>query len=232
MALVNGNGFVGTYPSVAALEAAWPAAKNIACSANVGTGVPYARYWSDGIDWGSIAYGWKDLTAPLSAAGVPNVNAPTPTNFGPVVTPRREEYAFAVNNYIFCQAFHVNHDVMPGGLGYVHVHWSTDGTSTRTVKWEFTILRALGHDQANWTALDPIFVEQAASGTAWRHMIAECSDNDAIVLTEPDEIILVTLRRVTNGGLENGDTVFGVTVDFHYQADRSATPNKSPNFYA
>ena len=226
-----GNGFVGTFPTVAALTLARPPEDFAGCSANVGADIPYSRYWCDGIDWGAISNGWKDLTAPLSSAGVPANSAPDATLFGPTTTPRREEYAFAVGDYIFCQAFHVNHDVMPGGLGYIHVHWSTNGTSTNTVKWECTVLRALGHNQANWVALDPIFVEQAAAGTAWRHMIAECADADAIVLTEPDEIILVTLRRVTNGGAENADTVYGITVDFHYQADRSATPNKSPNFY-
>ena len=176
--------------------------------------------------------GWKDLTAPLTSAGVPAANAPTMTAFGPVHTPRREECAFALNDYCFCQAFHVNHDIKPGGLAYVHVHWSTDGTSTATVKWEFTIMRALGHNQANFPAPVVVTVEQAAAGTAWRHMIAECSLGDALTLVEPDELILVTLRRITNGGTNNTDDVFGLTVDFHYQSDRDMTPNKAPNFYA
>lgn len=176
--------------------------------------------------------GWKDLTAPLTSAGVPAASAPTMTVFGPVHTPRREEFAFAIGDYLFCQSFHVNHDIKPGGLAYVHAHWTTNGTSTATVKWEFNIQRALGHNQANFPAPTVVTKEQAAAGTAWRHMIAECDIGDALTLTEPDELILVTLRRVTNGGTNNTDTVFGLTVDFHYESDRDATPQKAPDFYA
>ena len=173
--------------------------------------------------------GWKDLVAPLTAAGVSVANTPAMTAFGP--SGLREEYAFDVGDYVFCQAFHVNHDIKPGGLAYVHVHWSTNGTSTASVKWELQISRALGHQQANFGAPTSVYVTQAGAGSAWRHMVAEVSVGDALTLTEPDELILVTLRRVTNGGTDNTDTVFGLTVDFHYEADRDSTPNKAPNFY-
>ena len=176
--------------------------------------------------------GWSDMLAPLTASGVPSANAPTMTPFGPTSTPQREEYAFATGNYLFCQAFHVNHDIKPNGQAFVHVHWSTSGTSTAAVKWELTITRALGHNQANFGTPVVKTVTQAAHGTAWRHMVAEVAVGDALTLTEPDELILVTLRRVTNGGTDNSDTVFGLTVDFHYERDRDATPNKAPNFYA
>jgi hypothetical protein len=178
-----------------------------------------------------VADGWRDLVAPLSAAGVPTANAPTMTAFGSAHTPQREEFAFAVGDYVFCQPFHVNHDVKPGGAALVHVHWSTNGTSTATVKWELTIMRALGHDQANFGAPVVRTVTQAAAGTAWRHMVAEVPLNEALTLAEPDELILVTVKRVTNGGTDNADAVFGLTVDFHYEADRASTPNRAPNFY-
>lgn len=174
--------------------------------------------------------GWKDLISPISAAGVPLLNAPTMTAFGP--SGLREEYAFDIDDFVFCQPFHVNHDVKPNGLAYLHVHWSTNGTSTATVKWELQVSRALGHNQANFGAPTSIYVEQAAAGTAWRHMVAEVSVGDALTLTEPDELILVTARRVTNGGTNNTDTVYALNVDFHYEADRDTTPNKAPDFYA
>jgi hypothetical protein len=53
-----------------------------------------------------------------------------------------------------------------------------------------------------------------------------------LIITEPDELILVTLKRVTNGGTNNTDTVFGLMVDLHYESDRHVTRNKSPNFYS
>ena len=178
------------------------------------------------------ATGWRDMLAPLIAAGIPVTNAPSSVDFGPEHTPQREALSFAVGDYCFVQGFHVNHDMKPGGAAYIHVHWSTDGTDTNTVKWEFTVMRALGHNQENFGVPTAITVEQAAAGTAWRHMVAEVDAADALTLIEPDELILVTLRRVTNGATDNGDTVFGLFCDLHYETDREATINKAPDFYA
>lgn len=176
------------------------------------------------------AEGWADLVSTLSPIGVPELNTPQFQPFGP--SGLRQEMAFNVGDYAFSNPFHVNHDVKPGGKAYMHVHWSTNGTSTLPVRWEFQISRALGHNQAYFSAETSIFVEQSSNGGAWRHMIAEVSDLDALTLTEPDEIILVTLRRVSNGEVDNPDSVFGLLVDFHYESDRRTTPHKSPGFYS
>lgn len=175
--------------------------------------------------------GWRDLVSAIAAAPG-GAAAPTLTNFQGAGTLQRQEYAFAINDYVWLAPYHINHDVKPGGSAYLHVHWTTSGTSTATVKWEFHIQRALGHNQANFGVPTMKSVTQAAAGTAYRHMVAEVSISDILTLTEPDELILVTLRRVTNGGAENNDTVFGLMVDMHYEADRDSTPNKAPNFYA
>lgn len=176
------------------------------------------------------AEGWSDLISPLSLIGVPTEFAPEYLPFGP--SGLRREMAFAVGDYAFSAPLHINHDVKPGGRAVCHVHWSTGGASTQPVRWEMQISRALGHGQAYFTAETSYFVEQPAFGGAWRHMVTEMDLADALILTEPDEILLVTLRRVTNGGVENPDAVFGLLVDFHYESDRRNTPNKSPNFYA
>jgi len=60
---------------------------------------------------------------------------------------------------------------------------------------------------------------------------AEIDVGNALTLTEPDELILVTLKRIANGGTDNTDQVFAVCVDIHYQSDRHSTKNRSPNFY-
>jgi hypothetical protein len=177
------------------------------------------------------AEGWSDMLAPLLNAGIPNQNAPTLAVFGPSPS-QYQAYTFAANDYVFVQPFHVNHDIKPNGQAYIHVHWSTNGVSTNTVKWEFAVMRALGHDQANFGAVTTLTVEQAASGTAWRHMVAEVDATQTLTLTEPDEVILVVLKRVTNGATDNADSVYGLMVDFHYQTDRRSTPNRSPDFYA
>lgn len=172
--------------------------------------------------------GWKDLTSSLHVMGIPSENLPAITPFGS--SGLRREFAFDIGDYIYAQPFHINHDVKIGGKCYAHIHWSTSGSDTNTVKWEFQISRALGYDQEYFSAETSYFVEQAPNG-AWRHLVAEVSDADALTLTEPDELLLVTVRRVTNGGVDNIDNVFGLTVDLHYEADRDATPQKSPNFY-
>lgn len=173
--------------------------------------------------------GWEDSTAGISVAGIPGSFPPTAELFGG--SSLRKEYSFAVGDYVFLEAFHTKHDVKPGGHWYVHVHWTTNGTNVQPVKWEFQIQRALGHNQANFAAPVSYFVTQTPHGTAWRHMVAEVADGDRLTVLEPDELILVTLRRVTNGATENTDQVFALTVDFHYQTDRDSTPNKAPNFY-
>ena len=176
------------------------------------------------------APGWKDLTSPMSFMGVPPANQPVHEPFGP--SGLRREMVFDVGDYVFSQPFHVGHDIKVGGMILPHVHWSTDGTSTLPVRWEFQISRALGHQQAYFSAETSIFVSQAAHGGAWRHMIAEVAEADTLYLIEPDELILVTLRRVANGGTENPDKIFGLLVDLHYESDRDSTPNRAPDFWA
>ena len=182
-------------------------------------------------DLGIGQTGWKDLVSLVSNSPLGAV-APTLTNFGVAHTPQRQEYAFAVNDYVYMGPYHINHDIKVGGLAYIHMHWSTSGTSTAVVKWEFSIYRAKGHNQEAFGSPVVKTVQQAASGTAWKHMITEVGDADALTLTEPDELILITLRRVTNGGVDNADNVFGLMLDLHYQSNRDSSPNKVPPFYS
>lgn len=174
--------------------------------------------------------GWKDMLAPLTNAGVPNNAAPTLTNFV-IGSMTRREFAFSLNDLLYVQPFHVNHDAKPGGLAFLHIHWTTNGVQTHPVKWEFSVARALGHNQESFAELPVRFVEQAAHGTAYRHMVAEVDVADALIMIEPDELILVTVKRVTNGATNNTNTVFGLMVDIHYESDREVTINKAPNFF-
>lgn len=178
----------------------------------------------------TVHYGWRDIISSVSTARVPPASAPVADNFGP--SGLRMEYRFAVNDYIFVGPFHINHDVKPSSPAYLHVHWSTNGTNTNTVKWQLDVMRAKGHDQEVFGAPVSYTVTGTPAGVAWKHMISEVSDGDALTVTEPDELILVTLKRVTNGGTDNTDQVFGLHVDIHYQTDREFTGFKAPDFYA
>ena len=175
--------------------------------------------------------GWKDLVCSISAAPGGAV-APILTNFQSAGTLQRQEYAFAVGDYVWLSPFHINHDIKADGTSkaFLHVHWTTNGTSTASVKWEFHVQRAL---RATGVFGAPVVyaVEEAASGVAYKHMVTELQEGEHMVLTSPDELILVSLRRVTNGGTDNVNTVFGLMVDIHYEADRFSTPNKAAPFW-
>lgn len=45
------NGFVGTFPTLAAVTAAFPPSEYAGCSSNIGTSSLYEKAWSDGVEW-------------------------------------------------------------------------------------------------------------------------------------------------------------------------------------
>jgi hypothetical protein len=174
--------------------------------------------------------GWKDLISPVAGGGLGGA-APTIANFGTATTGEiYRAYSFGIGDYVYMQPFHINHDILPGAEAYLHVHWSTNGTDTGLVRWELTVRRALGHNQGSFdTTEQVIYVEQAANATAWQHMVTET--DTPLILVEPDELILVTLKRVAPTSGSNAATVFGLQVDLHYQSEIEVTPRKAPNFY-
>lgn len=130
--------------------------------------------------------------------------------------------------------FHVDHDYKLGSPIYPHVHWSINTASLGTVRWGFEYQIAKGHQQMAFTDSVIVYVEQESLGIPYMHYVAEVSDQDVIpgTLIEPDTIISIRLfRDGANVNDTMNDDVFGITIDLHYQADRSTTKNKSPNFY-
>ena len=171
--------------------------------------------------------GWKDNLSSVSAAGVPSAAAPTMTAFG--VSGNREEMKFAINDYVFMLPFHANHDIKPGGKAYLHVHWSTDGADINPVHWEMEIMRATRGGIFSAPTTKTIIA--TPRGAAWYQMVDELGDADVFYMTEPDELVLITLKRVTNGATDNTDAVYGLMCDAHYESDRDATPQRDQNFY-
>ena len=178
---------------------------------------------------GTGASGWNDITAEVIVRGAQSA-APTWDEMG---STGMWGYNFGIDKSAFAN-FHIRHDYMPGGDIFIHVHWTTSGTDTNTVKWEFEYTAAKGHNQStngNFFPTTSTTVEQAASGTAWRHMVTEMSTSIPLTNIEVDSIIMLKLTRVSNGGTDNSDDIFGITVDLHYQTDRISTINRAPNFY-
>jgi hypothetical protein len=102
------------------------------------------------------------------------------------------------------------------------------------VKWQFEYCYAKGFDQGNFDIAGgrAATVEQAADGTAWRHMVSEIEVPVSDDNFEVDGLILVHITRITNGGTNNTDNVFVLTADCHYQTLGFSTKNRIPDFYA
>lgn len=173
-----------------------------------------------------IVGGWRDAKTSLDAAANSGANVPPLEAFGP--SGDHIARNFDVNDVLYT-AVHIEHDIKLPSTMYPHVHWSTNGTNTQPVVWEIKLTSALGHDQDNFGASQTFTVTQTPSGTAWRHMIAE--DDTGLPAIETDSIILVRIKRLTNGGTDNTDKVFGLFFDLHYEAARYGSLNRAPNFY-
>ena len=172
-------------------------------------------------------FGWRDITGEVLTRGVGATDpAWTQIASGPF-----SAYAFAVNDVCW-MAYHVPHDIAPNTDIHLHTHWFSDGTETASVKWEYTYTYAKGFNQSAFdTTGTEITAEEAASGTAYQHMVTETAAISITGLSEPDGIIYVRIRRVTNGGTDNTDTIFMLTSDVHYQSTDQSTFGKAPNFY-
>lgn len=174
--------------------------------------------------------GWRDNIIELKV-DASSTNAPT-------LNPMRGgilAWTFPPNETTEAHAaWHIDHDYAMGTPLYFHVHWATASTDIGTVRWGFEYTIAKGHQQQAFPATSTVYVEQASTGTAYMHMIAELSEANAISGTgiEPDTVIMVRLFR---DGAHVNDTleaeVFGLFLDLHYQADHTTTPNKSPPFW-
>lgn len=177
--------------------------------------------------------GWKDLICGIETRSGPQ--APTlKSAIGGIYL-----FAFAPDamNEVFATA-HVGHDYKVDTMVYPHIHWTTNTTSTGTVRWGYEYTWARRHDstgQTHFPTTDTLYVEQYVDGTPFGQYVAELGVGNAIPGTgiEPDVIVLLRVfRDATHVNDTFPDDAFGFTVDLHYQADRAATINKDPNFYA
>ena len=172
--------------------------------------------------------GWKDLTSELVSRG--GSSAPALALFrGNIYA-----YRFASNSVDqLYSTFHIPHDYAPGTALYIHIHWSDASASpTGVVRWGFEYTFAKGHGQEAFPVTNTVYVEQASTGS-YKHMVAEISAGILSTAAEVDGLMLV---RIFRDAAHANDTcpasVFAFACDIHYQTDRVATLNRSPNFYA
>lgn len=173
--------------------------------------------------------GWDDITTSMNSVKLGGISDPTFVAFQPGASGSLKAYKFAKGNEVFF-VFHVPHTIKPSSLAYLHVHWTTNGVNTGVVGWDIEYTFIKGHDQSEFPAPATIVVSEAASGTAWRHMLTE--DATGITLPEPDTLVVVRMER-NNTALDTcSDNVFGLEVDLHYQVNRVTTKNRAPDFYS
>lgn len=174
--------------------------------------------------------GWDDILAPLSSGKSTSPSDPDWLQL------RDGIYANSFKPNLLNEAwvyFHISHSYAAGTVMYPHVHWTTIGTDTGVVRWGIEYTVAKGYNQQAFPATTTVYVEQAASGVPYQHMITEVSLLNAIPSTnlEIDGLILV---RVFRDALHANDTctdnAFGLFVDIHYQKAQFATKNKNYPF--
>lgn len=100
--------------------------------------------------WQGQNGGWRDIISEVNARASGS-NSPTFTRLG---TSPFYAYKFAVDTECWMN-FHLNHDYAPGTAVFPHVHYTTDGTATIPIRWEFAIAVAKGHGQEAFNVPTP-----------------------------------------------------------------------------
>lgn len=150
-------------------------------------------------------------------------------------------YKFPASTMAECFAnFHINHDYIAGQMVYPHVHWSTNTTSTGTVRWgvEYTLARR-GDDTGlvNFGATQTLYIESTITDGAaaqYKHMVNESAEGYGIDGTDLKVDCLILTRFFRDAAHVNDtypDPVYLLTVDIHYPCDVFATPLRTPPFY-
>lgn len=174
---------------------------------------------------------WKDNIVPFHASRLAGIDEPDLETF------QGDINAFAFDASVVEEvllSFHIDHDYAPGTKVYPHIHWSPSDTGTGTVRWgiEYTFA---ARDTGAFGSTTTVYLEQAGSGTAFKHQVVEFGDSDAFVITAPG-VDSVVMMRVFRDATHANDTytsdAFGLFVDLHYQASFIGTPNKASDFYA
>jgi hypothetical protein len=171
--------------------------------------------------------GFIDITSEIDIRGT-GLNNPTWATFREGISAL--SFSASAMNEAWA-VFHIPHGYYQGSSFYIHAHWSTTGTNNGVARFGFEYTVAKGHNQSVFGATTTVYVEQAASGTAYKHMIAETAAITSAEM-EVDALILVRIfRDAAHANDTLSDALFMFTSDVHLQVDRVSTINKAPNFY-
>ena len=175
--------------------------------------------------------GWKDLIGDLSVAKTGSSNAPLWMDTGNGFYAYRFDNAKDVGLQI---QFHSTHDIDYTKKVFPHIHWCPTSTNIGNVYFKLNILICKGHEQGSNllnTTVQTIYITGTTKGIIGEHIVSECSAADALIIPEPDCMIMVYLYRL---GTHANDTytgnVYGYNLDLHYWSVQDTTPGKNPNF--
>lgn len=174
--------------------------------------------------------GWNDYLSSLSAGKVAGANVPTWSLLRDGLY--ANSFSASAMNEVWIN-FHILHDYAPGTMFYPHIHWTTAGTNAGVVRWglEYTFARGYGFE--SFPASTTVYLQQAATGTAYRHMIAEATEGNGVLIPtlETDGILMVRVfRDAANAADTCTDAAFGLFVDMHYQSDGMLTNERNRTF--
>ena len=173
---------------------------------------------------------WYDLLTSTIAAG--RRGAATDFDWVDYDTSGIYQPGFSINDDGIAN-FHINHDIKRGSLMYPHIHWSIVGTDVNPIHWELNYKIAERNDDgvSVFGALITKTLIGTPSGTSTDHIVTETTEASAQLAPEVDAIIIMQIKRVTNGATDTVDEVCAHFADFHYQRERLGTRNKAPDFY-
>ena len=150
---------------------------------------------------GTLPTGWKDNVVNLNAG---NMGDPS---YSPIFADLGNGiwglyFSDDNTNYDYCD-FHINHDYKIGTKIYPHIHWIQLSYSTGNVKWVFEYIFAKGHAQNESLtgSATNAYIIQSGKGLIGEHLVAECDDSQAFIVSEPDTVVRVKMYR--DGMIEN-----------------------------
>jgi len=187
------------------------------------------------IDTGSLyqfdgEQGWDDLIGVIASGKTIVATDPSWVAF------RGGVYAYSFSATAMNEVwltFHVTHSYAPDTVIYPHIHWTTAGTNTGTVRWGIEYTVAKGYDQESFPTTTTIYLEQPATGTAYQHNIIEATLGQAIPTTHLETDALIMVRVFRDGAHANDtctDAAFGLMCDLHVQTAAPNTKNRNYPF--
>jgi hypothetical protein len=171
--------------------------------------------------------GWKDVIG----RAVARTTGATVATFEQIGATVFYANKFDLNDEMWFE-LHIPHD-FEGSNIYLHAHWVASGTNANAVKWQFdwTTAKGYGRGEFNFASPTTDYATTTPGGSTaqYRHFISETAAQNSANY-EIDGLVMVRLKRITNGATDNTDSIYLLFCDAHYQSNGSPTLNRNYPF--